>query len=66
MGEMWGGGWCVDGDGDGGERARYSILAAHDKERLGKAKLARRVRNHTKPIGVISGNGDRLVKPDLF
>lgn len=42
------------------------ILAAHDKERLGKAKLARWVRNHAKPIRVISGYGDRLVKPDLF
>lgn len=46
MDEM-GGGWM----GMGWRRAsQVLILTTHDKGRLGKAKLARWVRNRTKPI----------------
>lgn len=63
----------MNGDGGmGGWRRASQVLnlTTHDKERLGKAKLGRWVRNYTKPI-TANGRGwgqaetDRL-KPDLL
>lgn len=55
------------GRGFGGERAsQVLILTTHDKERLGKAKLGRWVRNCPKPIGAMGRDWDRVFKPDLF